>query len=56
VRASELLKDIVYNCFDVLNPKHKSFQLLVEWNIIKDKIICVFVDLAMSLSLLLRGL
>jgi len=34
---------VLSNCFDVLNPNIKSSLLLVEWNIIKHKIICVFV-------------
>jgi len=31
------------NCFDVLNPNIKSFLLLIEWKIIKHRIISVFV-------------
>jgi len=37
-------KRVFSNCFEVLNPNIKSFLLLVEWKIIKHKIICVFVD------------
>ena len=36
-------KRVFSNCFYVLNPNIKSFLLLVEWNIIKHKTICVFV-------------
>jgi len=31
------------NCFDVMNPNIKSFFILVEWDIIKQKIVSVLV-------------
>jgi len=34
---------VLSNCFDVLNLNIKSFFILVEWNIIKHKIISVLV-------------
>jgi len=43
---------VLSNCFDVLNPNIKLCLLLVEWKIIKHKIISVFVMWTISLSLL----
>jgi len=43
---------VLSNCFDLLNPNIKSFFILVEWNIIKHKTICVFVTWTIILSLL----
>ncbi len=45
-------KRVVSNWFDVLNPNIKLLLLLVEWKIIKHKIICVFVSWTIILSLL----